>query len=136
MYLLEEEVVFNELLLNALVHAFKWVECTLQVVVEVFGGFDDEVHDRKSLLLADTWSEWEVSQVAADSDSSGDDHGCVFLGQLSASKTLRCHVGDVLVAWSVFVILLDDLIEELGPLLVGVVGSGIHADSRVQVFDT
>jgi len=42
----------------------------------------------------------------------------------------------VLGVWGVSVIVLDDLIEELGETLVGVVGSRVGTDTGVLVLDS
>ena len=42
----------------------------------------------------------------------------------------------MLVSWAVTVVVLDDLVEKLVELVVGVVGASIDADSRVLVGNT
>jgi len=42
----------------------------------------------------------------------------------------------VLIVESVTVVLLDNLVEELVEALVGIMGTSIKADTRVQVLDT
>ena len=85
MHLLEEEVVGNQLILNGLVHALKRVEGTLEVTGQGVESLNDCVHDIESLLLGKSGSEGEVSEVSADSDSCGNDHGGIF----------RCKGGSV-----------------------------------------
>ncbi len=68
-YLLEEEVVLNELGLSLLVHALEGVEGTLEVALEGLESGDDLVHDLESLLLGESGAKREVLKVTANSDS-------------------------------------------------------------------
>jgi hypothetical protein len=134
--LLEEEMVVDELVLSGLIHALERVEGTLEVIIEDLGGLDDVVHDLKSLILGDTRAERIVSEVSADSDTGGVDHGSILLGELSILEALAGHVRLVLISGLVTVVLLNDEIKELVELGVRIVGAGIETDARVEVLHT
>ena len=92
MDLLEKEVIVNELLLILSGHGLEWGEFTLEITIEVLTSLHDLVHDLESLLLGDTWTEWEFGEVSSNSDSSGDNHSGVLLIELSVSNSIRGHV--------------------------------------------
>ena len=127
-------MVLDELLLGLLVHAFEWVELALEVALERLAGLNDLVHDLLSLCLGDTWSEWVVGEVAANTDSSGLDHLGLILWEHWSVEGGGVHVGDVVVGWLVTVVVLDDLVEELVELEVRALGSSVNTDSRVEVL--
>jgi len=134
--LLEEEVVFDELLLGSFLHTFKRIEFTLKVTFELVASFDNLVHDLKSLSLGDTRAERVTSKVSTNSNSSGFNHGGIFLRERRSVKVGGVHVGDVLGIRGVSVVVLNNLIEELVELRVGFVGTSVDTDTRVNVLDT
>ena len=136
MHLLEEEVIVDQLLLVLLGHTLKWVELTLEVALEGVACLNNLVHDLKSLLLGDTWTKWVTGKVSSNSNSSGDDHGAVLLGELSVLDALRGHLGGVRGVLTVAVVLLDDLVKKLLELLVSIVGAGVETNARIEVLDT
>jgi len=91
-YLLEEEVIIDELLLGGGVHAFKRVELSSKVTFESVASFDNLVHNFVTLLVGDTWSEREVGQVSANSDTSGLDHGSTLGIEWRAVQAIGVHV--------------------------------------------
>jgi hypothetical protein len=127
--LLEEEVIGNELLLVCLGHALQWVELSLEVTLEGVASLNDLVHDLESLSLGDTWTEWVVSEVSSDSDSSGVDHGLLLGGEVSVLESLSRHVRHVLVLWTVLVVVGNNLIEKLVELGVSVVRSSVDSNT-------
>jgi len=133
---LEEEVIFDKLLLVLSRHTFKWVEFTLEISLEFSASLNDLVHDVKSLFFGDSWSKWEFSEVSSNSDSSGLDHGGVLFTEVWAGELTGVHVGDMLVTWSMLVVVLNNLVEEVSELSVGIVGSGIGTDSRVNILNS
>ena len=50
-YLLEEEMIIDELLLILLAHTFQRIELSLEVTLEGVASRDNLVHDIESLLL-------------------------------------------------------------------------------------
>ena len=136
MCLLEEEMVLDELLLGGLIHTLEWVESTGKIAFEGLGSGGDLLHDLESLLLGDTWSKWVSVEVSSNSNSSGDDHGGLLLGELSVLEGGGIHIRDVLVLWSVLMVVHDDLIEKLVESGVGVLGTSVEADTGVEVLNT
>jgi len=110
--LLEENVVSDELVLVGFGHTFEWVEFTLEVFREGVASFYYIIHNLFSLLLGDTWSEGESVEVSSDSDSGGDDHCGVFLGEFSVLDAFGRHIRLMLISFFVTVIFLDDGIKE------------------------
>lgn len=129
MYLLKEEVIFDELGLSILIHALEGIELALEVTLEGVECLDDSVHDVESLLLGESGSKREVSEVSADSDSCGNDHGSLILGEGRGGELLSIHVRNVLGVLAVLMIILNDLIEEGGEGLVGIVRASVATDT-------
>jgi len=125
----EKEVVINELLLISCTHTFKRVEFTLEIGIKFGGGSCNNFHDLESLLLGDTWTKREISEVSSDTDTSGIDHGSLIFGEISICKTLRGHICNVLVIYSMSVIILDDSIKEFVEFGVGRVRTCVKANT-------
>jgi len=85
---LEKEVIINELLLIFSIHAFKRVEFTFEIFVEIFGSFDNGFHDLESLFLGNTWTKRIVLEVSTNTDTCGVYHGSLIFGKFSVLKTL------------------------------------------------
>lgn len=128
-YLLEEEVISNELILSVLVHAFERVELTLEVSLEGLKSGDDLVHNLESLLLSESGSKREVSEVTADSDTGGNNHGSIFGGEGRGLELAGVHVRDMLCALAMLVIVQDDLVEEGSEGSVGIVGASVDTNT-------
>lgn len=58
--LLEEEVVFNKLILCGLIHSFKRVERASQVTVKIIASLDDMLHYLVALFVRDSGAKREV----------------------------------------------------------------------------
>ena len=80
-YLLEEEVVSNELVLSILIHTLERIELACEVSLESLKSLSNGGHNLKSLSLGKSGTKREVGEVSANSDSSGDDHGSLILGK-------------------------------------------------------
>lgn len=76
-------MIVNKLLLNFFVHAIEWVESSLEVTGESAASLYDLSHDFVSLGLGDSWTEWVSIKVSTNSDSGGNNHGGVLLGEFS-----------------------------------------------------
>jgi len=136
-YLLEEEVISDELGLGVLVHALEGIEGSLKVLIlEGLEGLNDLVHDIESLLLGKSGAEGELSEVSANSDTGGDDHSSIFGGEGRALELGGLHVGDVLGIFAVLVVVLNDLVEEGSEGLVAVVGASVATNAGVGVLAT
>jgi len=133
--LLEEEVILNELGLSLLVHSLKRVEGSLKVwLLEGLKSCNNRVHHLESLSLRESRAKREVSEVSADSDSGGDDHLGVLLGEGRGVELGGVHVGDVAGGLAVLVVVLDDLVEEGREDLVRVVRARVAANARIGVL--
>ena len=129
-------MIVNELLSDGLIHALNWVELSLEVSLELAASLDNSLHDLVSLLLGDSWSEWELGEVTSYTDTGGEDHGSLVLWEGWAGKLASVHVGDVGVCWLVTVVVLNDLVEELGEGGVRVHRSSIGTNVGVWVLAT
>jgi len=89
--LFEEEVIFDELLLDIWFHAEDWIEGTLEIALEGIASLHDLGHDFFSLSLAYSWTEWVALQVSAHSDSRRVHHSALLLGEVSVLKTVGLH---------------------------------------------
>lgn len=128
-HLLEKVVVFSEALGIVGAHTVKWVELTGELTREGLASLDDLAHNLESLLFRHSWAEWVACKVTSDSDSSGENHGCTIFAEICVGHTVGGHVGHMLVLWTVLVVVLDDLIEELVERGVGVVGACVETDT-------
>jgi hypothetical protein len=133
-YLLEEEMVLDELVLGLLVHTLEGIELASEVSLEGLECLGDLGHDLKSLSLGKSGSKGEVSEVSADSDSSRDDHTSLILGKGRGNELLSIHVRNVLGVLSVLVIVLNDLVKEGSESLVGVMRTGVATDAGIGVL--
>lgn len=127
-------MISDQLLLILGRHALEGIEGTLEVTFEGCAGLDDLVHDLITLSLGLTGAEGEFSQVAANTDTGGDDHSGLILGEHRAVHLGAVHGGDVGGIGSVTVVVLDDLVEEVRESLVGVVGTSVAANAGVNVL--
>ena len=120
----EEEVVIHKLLPDGLVHASEGVVGASEVTSQVLQGRGEGLLEVNSLLLGDSRRQTESINIATNTDTSGVD------GDISANialDLLSVHVGGVLGISGDAVVLLDDGIEDLGEVLVGVPVSGVDA---------
>ena len=111
-HLLEEEVVLDELVLHLLAHTLEWVEGTLEITLESVQSGYDFLHDLDSLLASDAWSEWEVSQVSADSNSGADDKSSIFSVEGRGLQLGCVHIRYVLSTLAMLVIIQDHSVEK------------------------
>merc|ERR1719367_1689290 len=126
----EEEVVIHKLLPDGLVHAGEGVVGASQVTSQVLQGGGEGLLEVNSLLLGDSGRQAESINIATNTDTGGVD------GHISANVALdllSVHVGGVLGIGGDAVVLLDDSIEDLREVLVGVPVSGV--DSAVLVVE-
>jgi hypothetical protein len=129
-------VISDQLVLGLLVHALEGIELASEVSLEGLECLGHLVHDLESLGLGKSGSKREVSEVSADSDSSGDDHSSLILGKGRGNELLSIHVRNVLGVLSVLVIVFNDLIKEGSESLVGVVRAGVATNAGVGVLGT
>jgi len=129
-------MIIDELLLDSGVHAVKSVELTLEVTLEGVTSLNDLSHDLVTLLVGDARSERDFGEVSADANTGGLDEGSLVLGERRALELGSVHVGDVLVADLVTVVVLNDLVEEVVEGGVGVGGTSIDTDAGVEVLAT
>lgn len=127
-------MVLNELLTLSSGELVKSVEVTGEITLVGLESLGDSGHDLDSLLVGDTWSKSVVGEVTADTDTGGVDHSSLILWEWWAVELGGVHVGDVLGVWAVLVVVLNNEIEELGELLVGVVGTSVGTDAGVDVL--
>ena len=63
-------MIINKLLLILGAHGVKGIESSSKVTIKFIASLNDLVHNLVTLLVGDTWSKREFSQVSADSDTS------------------------------------------------------------------
>ena len=129
-------MILDELVLGLLVHTLEGIELASEVSLEGLECLGDLGHDLKSLGLGKSGSKGEVSEVSANSDSSGDDHTSLILGKGRGIELLSIHVRNVLGVLSVLVIVFNDLVKEGSEGFVGVVRAGVASDAGVGVLGT
>ena len=129
-------MIGNELLLILLAHTVQWVELSFEVTFEGVASLHNLLHDLKSLGLGDTWTKWVVSKISSNSDSSRVDHLRLLLSEISVLESLSRDVRNVFGIWTVLVVVLDNLIEKLVELGIGIVRSSVDSNTGVLVSDT
>merc|ERR1719310_770195 len=113
----EEEVVINQLLTDSLVHASKRIVLASKVTGQLGQSGGHHLLDVNSLLLGDSGGETESVNITSDTNTGGVDWDS---GLDVADDLLGVHVGGVLGIGRDTVVVLDDGIEDLGEVLVGV----------------
>ena len=127
--LLEEEVVSNQLVPVCVTHGAERVESTGKFTVKGVASLDYLLLDGISLLSGDAGAQWELGEVAADSDACGLNHGGIGSVERWAAKLRVIHVADVLGTLGMAVIIQDNLVHEGSEGGVRVVGAGIDANA-------
>ena len=123
-------MVINQLLSDGLVHPSERIVLTSQVSAQLGQGVGHQLLHVNPLLLGDAGGQTEPVNVATNTDTGGvDGHA----GLDVANHLLGVHVGGVLGVGGDPVILLDDGIEDLGEVLVGVPVSSV--DTSVLVVE-
>ena len=127
-------MIVDELLLLLSGHGVEGVEGTSELTSELAAGLNNLGHDIVTLGVSDSGSEGELSQVTANSDAGRLDEGGLFLSEGGDVEEGGVHARDVLVLGSVLVVVLHDLVEEVGEGGVRVSGAGVAANSGVDVL--
>ena len=99
-------------MLGLFVHALEWIKRSLEVTFEGVTGLLHFILNFVPLLLGDARSQGVALKVAAHTDTSGDDHGCLVWRERWARELAGVHVRDVLVIRLVAMVVLDDLIHQ------------------------
>ena len=117
-------MVINQLLSDGLVHPSQRVVLAGQVSGQLGQSVGHQLLHVNSLLLGDAGGETEAVNVATNTDTGGVDGNS---GLDVSNNLLGVHVGGVLGVSGDAVVLLDDGIEDLGEVLVGVPVTSIDA---------
>jgi len=126
----EEEMVINKLLTDSLVHASEWVVLASKISFQLGQGVGHHLLNVNSLLLGDSGGETESINITSNTDTGGVDGDSGFNVTLDL---LWVHVGGVLGISGDAVVVLDDGIEDLGEVLVGVPVTSV--DTAVLVVE-
>ena len=127
-------MVIDELSLDLLGHIVKRVEGSLKITFKSGASLNDSLHNLVALLVADTGSKRESSDISSNSDSSRLDESGTFSTERRAVELGVVHVGDVAVRRSMTMVIHDDLIKELLEGEVGVLGTSVDTDAGVEVL--
>ena len=110
-------MIIDELLSDSLIHASEGIVLASQVTSQLGQSVGHQLLNINSLLLGDAGGQTESVNVATNTDAGGvDGHS----GLNVALDLLWVHVGLVLGVSGDAVVLLDDGIEDLREVLVGV----------------
>ena len=93
--LLEEEVVCDQLLPLSFGQGVEGVVRSGELTSKATASLYDLLFDNVSLFSGDRRAQWEVSQVAADSDTCGFDHGGVLRGKGWSVELAGIHVASM-----------------------------------------
>ena len=109
--LFKEEVIGNKLLLLLCSHGSKRVEGASKLSFEAIAGLNNFLLNLISLFLSDARAKRVSCQVTANSDTSGFDHGSIFLREWRALKLGVIHITDVASSFGMSMILLNNLVH-------------------------
>jgi len=126
----EEEMVINKLLTDSLVHASEWVVLASKISFQLGQSVGHHLLNVDSLLLGDSGGKTESINITSNTDTGGVDGDSGFNVTLDL---LGVHVGGVLGISGDAVVVLDDGIEDLGEVLVGVPVTSV--DTAVLVVE-
>jgi hypothetical protein len=116
--LLEKEVVFDQLFLVGWTHGGKRIVLACKFPLETVAGLNDLLLDLLSLLFRDSWTKWELCEVAADADSSALDHLGIFGWECWALELCCIHVTLVSICKLVLMVVLNEWGEEWSELII------------------
>jgi len=128
----EEEVIINELLADSLVHASERIVLASKISVELGQSGRHHLLNVNSLLLGDSGRETESINITSDTDTGGVDGDS---GLDVADNLGGVHVGGVLGIGGDAVVVLDDGVEDLGEVLVGVPVTSVDTAMLVVELD-
>merc|ERR1719458_1392683 len=120
----EEEVVVNQLLTNLLVHPTERVVGAGKVTGQLGESILHQALNAQPLLLGDAGGETEAVNGTSNPDAGGVDWNSLVD---IALDFFGVHVGGVLCGGRDAMVLLDDGVEDLGKVLVGIPVSGVDA---------
>ena len=109
--LFKEEVIGNKLLLLLCRHGSKRIEGASELSFEAVASLDNFLLNLISLFLRDTRAKRVSCQVTANSDTSGFNHGSIFLGEWRALKFGVIHITNVTSSFGMTMILLNNLVH-------------------------
>ena len=115
-------MILNKLLLISLRHRGKWVVFTSKLARERFESFLGVNFDLVALLLANTRAEWELGEIATNTNTGALDHFCILFGKGWAIKLGGIHVAVVFGIFGMSVVLQDYGVEKRSKLGVALVG--------------
>lgn len=133
---LEKEMVSDELVLSCFIHSFERIESTLEIIIEVLSGFNNDVHDLESLILRDTWAKRVSCEVSSNTDTGGVDHGLLSFSERGVCETFGVHISLVGIIDTMTVIIFNDSVKEFVEFGVGRVRTSVEANTRIEVLDT
>lgn len=125
----EQEMIINELLSIGVRHRAQRVVSSSEVPSKLVERCHDVVFDLISLLLRDTWTEWEVCKVSANPDSGRKDHRFFLFGEWRAVELGVVHVADVSIIFAMSVVILNNSIKKTIKSVISVMTSSIDTDS-------
>ena len=126
-------MVINKLLTDSLVHASEWVVLASKISFQLGQSIGHHLLNVDSLLLGDSGGETESINITSNTDTGGVDGDSGFNVTLDL---LWVHVGGVLGIGGDAVVVLDDGIEDLGEILVGVPVTSVDSTMLVIEFDS
>jgi len=129
----EKEVVIYQLLSHLFIHPCQWKVSPSQVSLQISECFLHELLDLQSLDLSDSGGQAEPIDAPSHPDPGGLDGG----GRVDVALDLGdVHVALVYGIWGDAMIVLDDGIEDLSKILVGVPVPGVDAAVLVVKLDS
>jgi len=126
----KEEVIINKLLTDGLIHASERIVLASKISSQLGQSVRHHLLNVDSLLLGDSGRETESINITSNTDTGGVDGDSGFNVTLDL---LGVHVGGVLGISGDAVVVLDDGIEDLGEVLVGVPVTSV--DTAVLVVE-
>ena len=132
--LLEQEVVVNQLLSLFISQRAERVVLSFELSIKFGKRVGDSLLNRSSLIISESWSQWELCQVSSNSNSCADNHGSLVFWEIWSVDFSRVVFSCMLGCLGVLVVVFDDFVKQVLKDPVGVMRSSVDSNARVEVL--
>ena len=125
----EKEMVINELFLLFRFHVSERIVLSCEFTLETAACLDDLLLNLVPLVFCDSWSEWEIGEVASDTDSGTADHFCVMRWERRAFQVRCIHITLVSCGKFEFVVMFEQWSEERSKFFVRIRATSVDSNA-------
>lgn len=112
----------------------QFIKLSFQISFEMFNCFLNCLFNLVSLILRESRSQWEVSQVTTHSNPCTSNKDCIFRWEGRAIQFGNIHIRNMFVSFFVTMIILNERVKEGSPFLVRISGACINSNTWVCVL--